>query len=262
MTIHIRFYEELNDYLPEEKRKVCFTQSFATGVTLEDTINHFTIPVGEVDLILLNGKSAGLEKLLHDGDRVSIYPVFESFDISDVQTIRERPLRQSRFILDVHLGKLAFHLRMFGFDTMYRTDFQDHELVQGSIGEQRILLSKDRSLLKNKQLTHFYEVKDNNPRMQLIEVMQRFDLYNSIHPFTRCLLCNTILLPIEKESVLDKLPEKVKLCFNHFMFCRSCERVYWPGSHFEKMKKFINEILNCSGKEIRKNIFSKGPFSE
>jgi len=174
--------------------------------------------------------------------------VFESFDISSVEKIHSRPLRQSRFILDVHLGKLAYHLRMLGFDTLYRNDYRDSDLLMISSTEGRVLLTKDKKLLEEPTVTRGYHVKGKDPREQLLEVLRRFDLFSSTHPFIRCLLCNTLLRPVSKEAVLHRLPEKVRELFNEFRLCPTCDRVYWKGSHYEKMEKFIEEVMGDNQK--------------
>ncbi|HAL55778.1 MAG TPA: hypothetical protein DCP63_04695 [Bacteroidetes bacterium] len=146
-----------------------------------------------------------------------------------------------RFILDVHLGKLAYHLRMLGFDTLYRNDWGDRDLLAIARDQGRVLLSKDRGLLQLVEAG--YCVIDKDPRFQLLEVLRRFDLFSTIAPFTRCLLCNTILAPVGRDAVLDRLPEKVRDLFGEFQQCPSCERVYWKGSHYERMREFVDEVL-------------------
>ena len=119
-----RFYEELNDFLPREKRKVSFDYHFEGNPGIKDVIEALGVPHAEVDMLLVNGQSVDFEYQLQDGDRVAVYPVFESMDISAVSKVRQVPLREPKFVLDVHLGKLAKRLRLLGFDTLYRNDFE------------------------------------------------------------------------------------------------------------------------------------------
>jgi uncharacterized protein with PIN domain len=195
-----------------------------------------------VDLILVNGRSVGFEHQVRDGDRISVYPIFESFDISPVQQVRERPLRAPRFVLDVHLGKLASYLRLLGFDVLYSPAYNDDELMSISLNEQRTLLSKDRQLIQHPSLTHAYLVRQNLPREQAVEVVERFDLYSLIHPFIRCLTCNTLLRRADKDDVAGRLPPRVREAFNEFYLCTFCDRVYWKGSHYEGMKAWIASV--------------------
>jgi uncharacterized protein with PIN domain/sulfur carrier protein ThiS len=238
-----RFYSELNDHMPPERQRVPFEQELPDQATVRDMLKLLAVPESEVDLVLVNGDSVDLSHTVQEGDKVSIYPVFESFDISSVEKVHAQPLRQPRFILDVHLGKLAYHLRMLGFDTLYRNDYDDTELLSVSAKEKRALLTKDRKLLENPAVTRGYCVKGKDPREQLLEVMRRFDLFDSIHPFIRCLLCNTLLKPVSKEAVLGRLPEKVKELFSEFQLCPTCDRVYWKGSHYERMEEFIEGVV-------------------
>ena len=117
--IFLRFYEELNDFLPEEKRKKRFLHQYIDRTSVKDLIESLGVPHTEIDLILVNGKSVSFKYLINDGDDISVYPVFESIDITGLQHLRPKPLRDPKFIADVHLGRLARYLRMLGFDTLF-----------------------------------------------------------------------------------------------------------------------------------------------
>jgi len=244
-----RFYAELNDHLSEERRQVPFVHCFDDGMQVGTIVETIGVPTSEVDLILANGESVDLSHPVKDGDRMSIYPVFETFDISTVAKVRSVPLRHTRFILDVHLGKLAAHLRMLGFDTLYRNDYNDDDLLRVSSDEKRILLSKDRRLLKDSSIKRGYRIRANIPRLQLVEVMHRFDLFKSTSPFERCLRCNSVLQPTSKEDILDRLPLKVRHFFEEFRLCQACNRIYWKGGHYQRMHSFIRSLLQQEATE-------------
>jgi uncharacterized protein with PIN domain len=146
-------------------------------------------------------------------------------------------------VLDCHLGKLAYYLRMLGFDTLYRPDFHDDELVAISNGEQRTLLSRDRKLLEEDTITRGYRVNATDPKLQVVEVLRRFDLFSSAQPLQRCLRCNVFLLPVDKETVLDRLPPMIRDRYEEFQTCPACSRVYWKGSHYQRMQEFIAALL-------------------
>jgi uncharacterized protein with PIN domain len=201
------------------------------------------VPTSEVDLVLVNGESVDLSHVIKHDDRVSVYPVFESFDIASLAKLRPRPLRKIRFVLDVHLGKLASHLRMLGFDTLYRSDYTDDDLVSISKNELRTLLSRDQRLLNEESITRGYCVRATDPRLQLVEVLRRFDLFNSTEPFTICMCCNSILRSVSKEVIIHRLPTKVKECVDEFQLCQSCDRIYWKGGHYNGMQTFIKSVL-------------------
>ncbi len=148
-----------------------------------------------------------------------------------------------RFACDVHLGKLASLLRLFGFDAAYGNDLEDGELLALSLAQSRILLTRDRGLLKRRELTHGYFVRSTRPAEQVGEVMRRFDLKGCIRPFRRCMTCNELLVPVRKSEVLDRIPPVVAERYDAFSRCPGCGRIFWRGTHWERMKKFADEAL-------------------
>jgi uncharacterized protein with PIN domain len=240
--IYFRFYEELNDFLPAVKRKKRFEHNYIDRASVKDVIESLGVPHTEVDLILVNSQSVNFNYLINDGDDVSVYPVFESLDISDVQHLRPKPLRRSKFICDVHLGKLARYLRMMGFDILYKNSFNDEEIMQLSLDEKRVILTKDRGILKRSDVTHGYYVRGDEIERQAEEVVRRFDLQSSIKEFTRCLDCNHKLIKIAKANILGELPPKVASLQNEFLKCSGCSKLYWKGTHHQRMLAFIKKI--------------------
>jgi len=242
-SAEFRFYEELNDFLPPERRRVAFSYSVAGTRSVKDAIESIGVPHTEIDLILVDGVSVGFEHILRGGERVAVYPVFELFDISALQHLRPRPLREPRFVLDVHLGKLARNLRMAGFDTLYRNDYRDGELVTAALAEQRIILTRDRGLLKRREVTHGYFVRHTDAQGQLAEVVRALQLEAHLRPFSRCRECNTLLQETSKAEVLARLPTKVRAAHERFRRCPGCNRVYWEGSHYERLCRMIEGAL-------------------
>ena len=240
---HFRFYAELNDFLTPERRARTFLYSFHGRQSVKHLIEALGVPHTEVDLVLINGQSTGFESIVEDGDRVSVYPVFESFDIAPLSRVRPKPLRQTRFIADSHLGRLAAYLRMLGFDTLYRNDYSDEELSDVSSDEHRVVLTRDRGLLKRKAVTHGYFVRESSFRGQLIEVVERFDLRGSLAPFTRCMRCNGVLEKVAKDAVQDQVPPRSREHADQFRRCRGCGQVYWNGSHYRRMERFVAEVI-------------------
>jgi uncharacterized protein with PIN domain len=234
-TAEFRFYEELNDFLPPDERKKTRLYRFKGHPGIKDAIEAQGVPHTEVDLIIVDGASVGFDYQLQPDDRVAVYPMFESFDISPLVRLREKPLRQSAFVLDVNLGKLARRLRLLGFDAIYRNDYHDAEIADIAAADTRIVLTRDRRLLHAKRITHGYWVRSVIPDDQVEEVLRRFDLYGQIRPFRRCLVCNGLLDEVPKGDVLDRLEPKTKLYYEIFYRCRGCDRIYWSGSHVENM---------------------------
>jgi uncharacterized protein with PIN domain len=241
--ILLRFYEELNDFLPPERRKVQFSHTLSSKVSIKDVIESLGVPHTEVDLILVNQISVDFSHIVQPGDRISVYPVFESFDISPITRLRPKPLRENRFVLDVHLGKLARYLRFLGFDTLYRNDYSDEVLAQISAEGMRILLTRDRNLLKRSIVTHGYYVRSTNPKHQLAEIIRRFQLSPPYPLLSRCALCNSSLTPVPKEQILHLLPVNTQKHYHQFYHCKNCDKIYWKGSHYRNMQKCIQEIL-------------------
>ena len=243
---HFRFYEELNDFLAPKWRKVEFEHRFERRASVKDMIESLGVPHTEVDLILVNGESVNFSHIVHDGDRVSVYPVFESLDIGSLLRLRERPLRNLRFVADANLGRLARYLRLLGFDCLYRNDYRDEELARISSTEKRVLLTRDRALLRRKIITHGYFTRASDPREQVAEVLSRLDLHTAVAPFTRCTRCNGLLETVAKHDVLHRLEPKTKRYYHAFQRCRDCGQVYWQGSHHFRAQRLVEELVGGS----------------
>lgn len=241
---HFRFYAELNDHLSPDQRYRTLEREFFVPAAVKDMIESFGVPHTEVDLVLVNGESANFGRLIRDGDRVAVYPVFESLDITPELRLRPQALREPKFVLDVHLGRLAAYLRMLGFDTTYRRDAADAELVSMSSAEGRILLTRDRGLLKHSAVTHGYWLRETDSRRQAAEVVKRLDLARSLHPFSRCMACNEPLRAAPKAEVLGRVPEPVVAWCDAFRECPRCRRVYWQGSHYRRMLQWIEGLAH------------------
>jgi uncharacterized protein with PIN domain len=242
---YFRFYAELNDLIPAERRQVTCSHRFLTHASVKDVIESLGVPHTEIDLILANGESVDFSYMLQDGDYVSVFPVFESLDITPLMRVRPQPLREPRFVLDGHLGRLARYLRMLGFDTLYRNDYADEELARISSEERRILLTRDPGLLKRSVITHGYCIRESDPIRQLLRVLHRFNLFGAITPFVRCLRCNALLQPICKEDILDRLLPMTKEMYDEFQICPECNHIYWRGSHYRRMRQFIERLCQC-----------------
>lgn len=237
-----RFYEELNDHLPEKWKKKKFSYEFKGNPSIKNTIQAIGVPHIEVDLILVNGKSVDFDYQLQGGDEVSVYPVFETFDISPLIRLRPEPLRESRFIVDVNLGKLAQKLRLLGFDTLFRNDLEDDEIIEISLTENRIILTRDKGILKQNVVTHGYWLRNDDPKKQLAEVITRLQLQNNFQPFTRCSNCNGKLELIAGEKLDGKLSADTLTYYDEFWECTTCRKIYWQGSHFHHILNWLEEI--------------------
>ena len=241
-TATFRFYEELNDFLAPQRRGHEFACRCARAATAKHMIEALGVPHTEVELVLVNGESVGFERALADGDRVAVYPKFESLDVTPLLRVREQPLRSIRFVADAHLGGLAHLLRMTGFDTLYDNNFHDAEIERLALTQERIVLTRDRELLKRRSISHGCYVRAMHTEPQLREVFERLDLARSARPFTRCLSCNGLLRPVDKAQVLSLLPPQVRERHERFSTCEGCARIFWEGSHWRRMRELVDTL--------------------
>ena len=238
-----RFYGELNDFLKPDRRQRAVPYRFDGHPGIKDPIEALGVPHVEVDLIVVNGESVGFGYQLRDGDRVAVYPVFESLDVSPIVKLREKPLRTVAFVVDVNLGRLARLLRLLGFDVLFSNMYADDEIVRISEEQGRIALTRDRRLLFAKAVTHGYWVRSVWPRRQVDEMVRRFDLEDLVRPFSRCADCNGLIEPVAKAEVEAQLEPKTKRYYETFYRCLACGKIYWEGSHVGKLRERFKGVL-------------------
>ena len=237
-----RFYEELNDFLPADQHKTSFRSPFSGSPSVKDTIQAIGVPHTAIDLILVDGQSVDFSHRLRGGERVAVYPVFERLDISPVIRLRPRPLRNTRFILDVHLGKLARYLRMLGFDTAYERDCDNSMLIDLSLQHERIILTRSLGILKQSRVMHGYWLRHHEPLQQLQEVLLALDLFGQLQPFTRCMDCNGRIHPVDKAVIRGQIDPNIFQRYGEFRQCRDCRKIYWRGSHYKSMLRLVSEL--------------------
>lgn len=242
-TAIFQFQNELNDFLPKDKRRVEIDVAFHGHESVKHLIESWGVPHTEVDVIMVNRVSVDFATHLKDGDRVEIYPVSGSFEMIPIIHLIPEWDFEPRFILDGHLGKLTSYLRFLGFDSLYCNNLEDDELAEISSCDNRILLTRDRGLLKRNQVRYGYCVRSKNPQKQIVEIMQRFDLVDQILSFSRCCRCNGLLLPVAKEDILNFLEPKTQLYYDEFRICQECEKIYWKGSHYEHMVSNLKTLI-------------------
>jgi uncharacterized protein with PIN domain len=238
-----RFYEELNDFLPSDRRKVDFQCGFKGRESVKDMIEALGVPHTEVDLILVNGTSVDFEYILQDGDRISVYPVFESLDIADVTHLREIPLRETRFIADVNIHDIVTYMRALGLDVYLDPTLSPSDIIRISEEEKRTILTKSRKLLKHREVSHGIFIRPGTLVQQIRAIVDFLSLHKRVAPFSRCLRCNNPLVRVSKESVFDRIPPKARAFYDEYSYCSACDRIYWKGTHFVKIKEVVDEIL-------------------
>jgi uncharacterized protein len=234
------FHAELNDFLARARRGAAVAYRFGGRVSIKDAIESLGVPHTEIAAIAVGSTAVEFAYIVRDSDRVEVFP-----DPAPTAHTALRPPfpGQPRFVLDTHLGQLARYLRMLGFDTLYRNDYPDEELAQIASQEPRILLTRDRGLLKRGIVTYGRYVRATGPRLQVAEIVRRYELTGRMTPLRRCLICNGLLRPACKEDVLDRLAPKTRHYFHEFSQCGSCGQVYWKGSHYDRMRRFVEQVL-------------------
>jgi len=234
-----RFYAELNDFLPADLRQATLARAFGASGSVKDFIESFGVPHPEVALVVANGRPVDFAYRVEDGDRIAVYPRFRRLDCLAAPVLRPPWPTEPRFVLDVHLGRLASYLRLAGFDTAYAPGASDETLAATSRREERALLTRDRELLKRREIAWGYWVRDTRPRRQLVEVLRHFDLAAKLNPLARCGRCNGRLERVDKAAIADRLPPRVRRSRRAFHRCPGCGRVYWRGSHVAAITRLL-----------------------
>ena len=234
-TARFRFRAELADFLPRERRNESFEYRCARAATLKNAIEALGVPHTEVGFARVNGAPATLARIVREGDGIEVFP----WTLAGVP----QPLPKAGFVADAHLGGLARFLRMLGYDTLHHNGIADAEIRQLTQEEGRLVLSRDRELLKCRDITSGCYVHATKSEVQLREVAARFALAAHARPFTLCLACNLPLEHVPKSRIAARLPERVAELQTRFMRCPGCDRIYWPGSHYLRMQSALGRLV-------------------
>lgn len=240
--VQLRFYAQLNDFLAPALRQKEIWHSLNRRASIKDVIESFGVPHTEVELILVNGEALDFSHILQDGERISVYPAFARFAVPDSMRLRPELPGVPRFVVDVNLGRLARYLRLLGFDCLYRNDYDDAVIAQTAAGQGRVVLTRDRTLLRRRKIVYGYYVRAVQPKQQVREVLLRFELSRRIAPFTRCTSCNGILQKTDKQSIDHLLQPLTRKYYHDFLICPDCGRVYWQGSHVARAEQLLEEL--------------------
>ncbi|MEA1933107.1 MAG: Mut7-C RNAse domain-containing protein [Thermodesulfobacteriota bacterium] len=245
-TVYITFHGNLQELLTKrhDENKV-INHSFDRRASIKDVIESLGIPHVEIERLLVNGKDVTFDYIATDTDQIDVFGLTPPFDVFSVSVLRPEPLREIRFVVDVNVGKLATLLRMSGFDTFYKNGMTDPELAEICEQEKRILLTKDCNLLKRKNVIFGHLVREVDPKKQLAETINLFSLIDKVLPFSRCLVCNRNLVPVAKKRIIHRLKPLTKKYYDSFYICMDCDKLYWPGSHREKMEKVLKSVLQA-----------------
>jgi uncharacterized protein with PIN domain len=243
--VRLRFHGDLIVFLGSKSGDTMIERGLPEKTSIKDTIESCGVPHPEVDLILVDKQSVGFDHTLANDANVEVFPV-ENRDTNQTEK-RLQSLGIKIFVTDGHLGGLTRNLRLLGFDVAYPKNADDRQLLEVMGRENRALLTRDRRLLMHGIVRYGYYPRSQNTDEQTIEVVRRFELSELIAPFTRCLRCNAPLEEAAKADVIDKLEPLTKIYYDQFRRCPDCKQIYWPGSHFPKLQKRIEEIRSRIG---------------
>lgn len=242
-TVTLVFHDNLKELLAHDvDEKGAVLHCFDRRASVKDVIESFGVPHPEIQWLKVNGTEVGFDNILQDNDFVEISPLTPPFNVLTATVLRPEPIKAIRFVVDVNVGKLATLLRIAGFDTAYDNDLNDIELARIAEKEQRILLTRDTHLLKRKNVLFGHLVREIQPQKQLVEVIRLFQLKTHIRPYTRCLLCNALLKPVAKQEIMHRLKPLTRKYYDTFHLCPECDKIYWPGSHRDKMQDYIMSL--------------------
>lgn len=233
-TVTILFIGSLNDFLKSRYKDRLSSVPFCGNPAIKDIIESLGVPHVEVKQILVNSTEVGFFYHIQNTDFIKVYP----FEYGPLPSGPERP----HFVLDVHLGKLARTLRMMGFDSVYRNDFSDPQLVSISCNENRIVLTRDIGILKYRCLRYGYWVRSTLPIEQAKEIASHYQLCALAAPFSVCMECNGPLINICKSLIENKLEPLTRVHYHNFSQCVKCRKIYWHGSHFQNMNTILKQI--------------------
>ncbi|SDW22357.1 Mut7-C RNAse domain-containing protein [Nitrosomonas oligotropha] len=242
--IGIRFYQSLNDFLAPGLGDTEIIYNLERKASIKDMIESFNVPHPEVERIVVNGIAVDFNYTVRDGDHIEVFPAGENFNGIPVLQLRVALSLPPLFLVDSNLGRLARYLRLLGFDCLYRNDYDDGAMAKIACEQQRVVLTRDRSLLKRRIIVHGYFVRADRPKIQTREVLKRFALYSLIRPLTRCTQCNGILIGTGKKLIEHRLEPLTRQHYDKFLICPECDRIYWQGSHSMRIKQLLDEFID------------------
>lgn len=243
----LHFHAELKDFIAPIERNKVIVHDFNRKVTIKDVIESYNIPHTEIDLIVVNGVSVDFDYIVQNGDDVHVHPAYPTpgpIHLTPLLHLSPRISDQPRFVVDVNLGRLARYLRLLGLDCLYHNNFDDKTIAEISSKTQRIVLTRDRKLLQRKIIIYGYFVRAEMPKIQVKEVLTKFNLYPLLKPLTRCTYCNGKLIQTEKRTITHRLKPLTKKYYEKFLVCSNCDQVYWQGSHSSRVERLIKEFSN------------------
>lgn len=247
LGIQVTFDDDLKDLMYCRKIHPVFIE-FEGRRSVKDVIESLGIPHVAVDVIRVNAHPVTFSYIVQDGDRIEVFPDGAEMNVPNACRIRFAMGPEPRYICDDHLWKLSRRLRLLGLDVAYQKRISDRRLVEISREEGRILLTRDRHLLMIRHVERGILIRNSDCNLQVQEVLARM-LGVRLDPFSRCLLCNGKLQILDMDGeVFERLehaiPPKVREWCSEYNVCISCNKVYWKGSHFQKLVNLVKEYYS------------------
>lgn len=236
----VRLYGDLAAFLPQHERSTEIT--FGVPGSIKDAVEALGVPHTEVDVVLLDGEPVGWEARLRPGARIAVYPWFHRFDVAGSSPVHVPIPDPARFVADVHLARMARYLRLAGCDVLHSNDYDDTEIVDIALAEERIVVTRDVGLLKRAAVRNGYFVRAVAALAQASEVVRRFGLAASLRPFTRCMACNGVLEMATEKQLGDQIPAAAAASHSEFHRCPQCGRAYWKGSHHRRLREIVDAL--------------------
>lgn len=250
--IKLSFYGDTFDLLTKPPSSgQTTTYSLNRRASVKDIIEGLGVPHSEVGAILYNQLHQTFEFIPEGGEHFHIHPLSPTISPLKPTTLRPQPLPDYRFMVDINVSRLGELLRMAGFDALSAPRVTSRELVRTTRDKQRILLSRNRELLKHSAVLHGRLVRSQHPDEQLAEIIGLFQLHHLIHPFSRCMRCNGHLYDAPKEEILDELLPLTKKYYSTFKRCTDCRQIYWRGSHHSHMVKKLMQLVPEPWKKVK-----------
>lgn len=239
-TVEVRLYGDLAA-LADADRDGLVRVPIGMARSVKDLVESLGVPHTEIGALAIDGALVGFDRLVSGHERVAVYPDPVGFGLHDL--LRPPVGSPPRFMLDVHLGRLARHLRLLGFDTAWGLE-RDEDLAVDAVQQDRVLVTRDRGLLMRRAIVHGHLVRSQDPEEQLEELVARFGLAVHARPWTRCLACNEVPVAVTRDEVLERLPPRTRVEHDTFTACPGCGRVYWAGSHLDRLEAVVARVLD------------------
>jgi len=234
-SIKISFSQDLQPLLRRDERGPLVEYRLQRRASIKDILESLGVPHTEIGAIQVEDRTLDFEFIPEPGLEIRVAGIEAPFEVTRPSRLRPEPLPAVRFVVDVNVGRLAALLRLTGFDAAYENGLRDNEIADLAHREQRIVLTRDRALLKRNKIDYGRLVRATYPEEQLLETLRFFGLTGPFDFFSRCLLCNCKLQPVAKAAILHRLEPKTRKYFNTFKTCPACDRIYWRGSHCDAM---------------------------